>query len=309
MSSITFLGPQRPDPNVRAAIDALGIAGPLAVISAGWRDSEGELEDLATAVQLPIVGLKLYERVEQLFAEDVALFRAHRERQNRLKELQRYYRIRLRCAMNAAFELLETDTESSVLQSQRRAAISQVRSIDRQHVTEIRRIHKQFQEEWAPAQRPSVSRHIDELRALTEGTEAVLIAGGHVGVLLSRMRLFGLERLIEGRPIIAWSAGAMVLTERIVLFHDRAPQGRREPEIFDLGLALNRRLVALPHARRRLDLDDKGHLRLFARRFAPAACVTLDNGASLRWQEEQLVDRAGGLRIGADGRLRSVRMS
>jgi len=308
MSSITLLGPQRPEPNVRTAIGTLGIEGPVAVISAGWRESEGELEDLAGEVQVPLVGLMLYERVERLFSDDAELFGAHRERQNHLKELQRYYRIRLRCAMNAALELLETGGESRLLQSQRRAAISQVRSIDRQHIKEIRRIHKEFEERWAPDNRPSVSRHFAELSELIAGTQAVLIAGGHIGVLLSRLRLLAVDRLIEARPIIAWSAGAMALTERIVAFHDRAPEGRREPEVFDLGLALRRRVVVLPHAQRRLELDDEGHLCLFARRFSPAMVVTLDNGTALRWQNDKLASKAGALRISADGKLRSVRM-
>jgi len=309
MSSIIFLGPQRPEPNVRSAVDALGIDGPVAVVSAGWRSAEGELEDLGEAVGRPLVGLMLYRRVEQLFSDDRELFEGHRDRQNQLKELQRYYRIRLRCAMSAAFELLETDGGSSVLESQRRAAISQVRAIDRQHLKEIRRIHKRFEDRWAPAERPAVVGHMQELAGLIEGTRAVLIAGGHVGVLLSRLRLLGVDRLMEGRPIIAWSAGAMVLTERIVLFHDHAPEGRRDPEVLDLGLGLKRRVVALPHPRWRLDLEDTGHLRLFCRRFSPAMCVTLDRGTALRWRDGQLAERTAALRIGADGGLRSVRRS
>ena len=41
--------------------------------------------------------------------------------------------------------------------------------------------------------------------------------------------------------------------------------------------------MALPHARRRLDLEDPVRVSLFARRFAPDACVALDDGASLHW--------------------------
>jgi hypothetical protein len=61
--------------------------------------------------------------------------------------------------------------------------------------------------------------------------------------------------------------------------------------------------VVFPHARRRLLLDDARRLELLARRFAPAECLTLDDGA---W----LIDRGGarepgpGLaRFGADGRV------
>ena len=73
--------------------------------------------------------------------------------------------------------------------------------------------------------------------------------------------------------MIAWSAGAMALTDRIVLFHDRAPQGPGHPEVYGSGLSLLRDVVLLPHARARLLLDDTARMAVFARRFAPARCV------------------------------------
>jgi hypothetical protein len=39
-----------------------------------------------------------------------------------------------------------------------------------------------------------------------------------------------------------------------------------------------RGMVPLPHARARLLLDDKPRMTVFARRFAPARCVLLENG-------------------------------
>jgi hypothetical protein len=78
--------------------------------------------------------------------------------------------------------------------------------------------------------------------------------------------------------VIAWSAGAMALTDRIVLFHDRSPQGSGHPEVFGQGLGVLHGVVALPHARARLLLDDTPRMAVFARRFAPARCVLLENG-------------------------------
>ena len=77
-------------------------------------------------------------------------------------------------------------------------------------------------------------------------------------------------------PVIAWSAGAMALTDRIVLFHDRAPQGPGHPEVYGSGLSVLRDVVLLPHARARLLLDDAPRMAVFARRFAPARCVLLE---------------------------------
>jgi hypothetical protein len=111
------------------------------------------------------------------------------------------------------------------------------------------------------------------------GAEAIAIAGGHVAVLLNRLRLFGLPGLQGGRHLLAWAAGAMVAGERIVLFHDSPPQGPGNAEVLEAGLGFYEGLLPLPDARHRLRLADRDRVALFARRFHPARCVALDQGA------------------------------
>jgi hypothetical protein len=82
-------------------------------------------------------------------------------------------------------------------------------------------------------------------------------------------------------PVIAWSAGAMALTDRLVLFHDRSPQGPGHPEVFGQGLGVLHGVVLLPHARARLLLDDAPRMAVFARRVAPARCVLLESGTRI----------------------------
>ena len=41
--------------------------------------------------------------------------------------------------------------------------------------------------------------------------DKLIITGGNLPVLLNRLRLFGLPRLLAGRTVVGWSAGAMVL--------------------------------------------------------------------------------------------------
>jgi hypothetical protein len=82
-------------------------------------------------------------------------------------------------------------------------------------------------------------------------------------------------------PVVAWSAGAMAMTERVVLYNDNGPQGVQGAEVWDRGIGRVRDVVAMPHARRRLHLDDPVHARVFVRRFAPAACLLLDDGTSV----------------------------
>jgi len=106
----------------------------------------------------------------------------------------------------------------------------------------------------------------------------VVLAGGRVDVLAHVLHLFNVAAVIRS-PVIAWSAGAMALAERIVLFGDRAPQGPGFPEVHGSGLSLVRGAVVLPHARARLRLDDAPRMAVVARRFAPDRCVLLDPGA------------------------------
>jgi len=125
-----------------------------------------------------------------------------------------------------------------------------------------------------------------------------------VGVLAHTLHLFDVAASLRS-PVIAWSAGAMALTDRIVLFHDRSPQGFGHPEIYGSGLGVLRNVVPLPHARARLLLDDAPRMAVFARRFSPARCILLESGTSVE------VDSDGncppGTRVLAEnGRVTSV---
>jgi hypothetical protein len=113
--------------------------------------------------------------------------------------------------------------------------------------------------------------------AMLRDSSALVVAGGHVGVLADVLHLFNVAAFV-GSTVIAWSAGAMALTDRIVLFHDRAPQGPGHPEVYGSGLSLLRDVVLLPHARARLLLDDGPRMTVLARRFGPARCVPLEAG-------------------------------
>jgi hypothetical protein len=298
---LALLGPQRFRPTVREAVRSLGIEGPVAAVTAGWQERETENTELQEHLHRDVLGLDLYRRYEQALGQDPELAAALRGRQETLKQLQDLYRLRLSYALGAARELMQRTDGGRMLADQCRAAIRAVRTLDRWHLRRIRQIHEAFVEQWHPTRRPAVARHIDELRAIISRTAALCIAGGHVAVLLGRLRLFDIPTLIEQRPVVAWSAGAMAVSDRVVLYHDSPPQGAGDPEILDAGLALCRGLVALPHARKRLKLDDPVRVALFARRFAPATCVVFDDGARLIWDGRVWAAGPGTHRLGRRG--------
>lgn len=307
MPDVVFLGPQFKDPNLAEVLRHLGIDGPLVSISAGWQEREGEIDELRGHVRLPVTDLALYARAEWVFAEDSELHAAYRQRQSRLRELQDLYRLRLEHAKDAARELVLRKGDPDLLRRAQRSAMHALHRLDREHLTAIEREHANFRRDLRPQQRASVVPHIQELRQLIESAAAVLVAGGHVAVLANRLRLFDLKRLLAGRTLLAWSAGAMALSDCIVLFHDHPPQGAGNAEVFDAGLGLQSGVVALPHAQSRLALHERARIAMFARRFAPAQCLTLDHGSLLHWRAEKLAGSSHSWRLSRQGILEEVR--
>jgi hypothetical protein len=303
---LILLGPQRLRPTLAEARATLGIEGPVAAITAGWQDREAEDEELREHLGPDTVNLELYRRAEKLFADDRRLFQGHRQRQDSLREAQRIYRRRLRHAMAAAREVLEMNGGSNLLDEARREAIAAIQQLDSKHLDSVRRIHRRFRRDVRPDRRAGLRRQRAEISRLLAGCDALAIAGGHVTVLLNRLRLFDLLYLASQRPIIAWSAGAMALAERVVVFHDSPPQGAGDAEVLETGFGRLRGLLPLPHARRRLRLGDPLRVGLLARRFAPSICVALDEGDRLTQSEAGWVAEAPARRLTEAGELVTI---
>lgn len=307
MTVRAMLGPQRLSPIVGPVLDQLGLADDsVCTITAGWQEREGELDDLQGHLGRHLRDLELYRRTEEVFTADPAFRRKYRERQKLLKELQRLYRRRLAHANAAYAEMMREPANDMLVQNERRAALRALRTLDRQHLRRIDAIHATFLRTEHPADHPGVRAHRKEIAAIIGDCGVVLIAGGHVAILLNRLRLFNLGSLLADRSVVAWSAGAMALSEQVVLFHDHPPQGAGIAEVADRGLGLFPGVVPLPHARQRLRLDDPQRMSLFARRFAPEKCVTLDKGATLTWRNHELVACAATFRLTRQGFLRPV---
>ena len=307
-ASRVLLGPQNPVRNIGAAVHESGIPdGPLAVISAGWQEAEGDIDELQAVVGRPLEDVSLYRRAEALFREDEEFYAAYRARQDKLKKLQQLYRIRLRSLSIATRRLQRVEGDEELLKTERRHAVQQLQALDSHHLEHCEEIHTEFEHIVRTDERESVLSRAAEMIEVLDRTSGVVMTGGNVAVLINRLRLFGLGSRLRDRHVLAWSAAAMALTDRIVLFHERMPQGRREPEIFGRGLGLVSGAVVFPDAAQRLRAGDRMRVRMMARRFAPDACVTLNNGSSVRWEGERVVDVEGARRLTRDGRLGPLR--
>lgn len=301
-----LLGPQRPTVNLDQPFRELETTRPIAVISAGWQEAEGDIDDVHAIVKRELLDLRLYQRAETLFEAAPDLRDLYRRRQDRLQSLQRMHRIRLKQATLAARQLLRAEGDARILRHEQRHAIAQLRTLDRHHVLSITAIHREFDDRLRSDPPAMLVQQQKEIARTLAETDVVVITGGNVAVLLNRLRLFGLDELLAGKTIVAWSAGAMALTKLVVLFHDRTPLGNRDAEILEVGLGFVPGVVVLPNATHRLRLNDRVRVGLFSRRFAPAKCLTLDSGAMLQHRDGKLVAVDGARRLLRSGSVRKA---
>ncbi len=259
----------------------------MVVLAAGWQQDEGEEEVLRRHLGPEASVLPLYGWFEVVMREVPDLRAAYRARQDALIRLRALHRIRLSGALQVVRELL-TDAEDPAGQHALTLAKAHVRELDAELMQACADIHAEHGRPWR--EEPIVQRLQERAREILEGARAIVLTGGNVAVLQNRMDFFDVgsaivARRASGTPVIAWSAGAMVLTEKIVLFYDDPPEGEPQfPEILEGGFGLVRELVLLPHARQRLRLDDASRVGILADRFAPATCLGLENGAWLDWE-------------------------
>jgi hypothetical protein len=309
--SLAVLGPQRTRPNLAESLTALGLdqGERIATVTAGWEEREGEDQELHEHLWGRSVNLRLYERSDQAVREDHELRAGARWRTERLREVQELYRIRVSHALAAVRELFRRQPApngADLLGRERSAAIDALRALDAEHERAVDGIREEFVARWRPLERPAVVRQRAEVEGVLADCELVCVAGGHVAILLDVLRLFDFPRLLGNRALVAWSAGAMALSERVVLFHDNPPQGQGSAEVLETGLGVVRGLLPLPHARHRLELDDTRRVALLALRFRPLLPIPLDPGARLTWDGLGWRGIAGTMKLTESGTLAEV---
>jgi hypothetical protein len=303
-----LLGPQR-RPTLDAVVRSLGLAGPFATVTAGWQEREPDDGELSAVLGGRVVKLELYQRWLDVQERDPEYAAAERALQGILAELQDLYLLRLDYALRAVYALqrrAETDQLHGTLGTEPvTEAVTAVRSLDEAHLTRLNHLRGEFFARLQPHDRPVIAEHRAAVAGLLGGAAALVMAGGHVGVLAEVLHLFNVAAALRS-PVIAWSAGAMALADRIVLFGDRSAHGPGHPEVYGSGLSVVREVVLLPHARARLLLDDAPRMAVFAQRFAPARCILLEAGARVEFPGSGGGLPAGTRVLAGDGRVTAL---
>jgi hypothetical protein len=292
-AAIIALGSQHATPEVGAVIRERGLRGPVAIVRAGYQEREADDGALVAALGVPAVNLGLHARAATVFADDPTFAAAYRDRQTLLRHMQSCYRVRLEKTEDAARTIALRYFEPELLGGEDAVSVEQLRHLDANHVARCEQVRTAFAALWHPTERPAVARHRAELAALLAPAEAVVIAGGHVASLHNRLELFDLLGLVADKLVIAWGAGAMVLSDRIVLYHDYPPYGSDIAQVLDTGFGLAPGVVVLPDPSRRLNPDTGPAIARFARRMAPAVCLGMDADARLEFRDRRLVAGRG----------------
>lgn len=299
--SVTVLGPQR-QPTLDRVLAGLGVDGPIAAITAGWQEREGDDGELMALLGGHGLNLRLHDRWLAALTADKEYAVAEREHRVVMEQMQQLYLLQLDHAIKAAYEILQrAGQHPRTLDMAAEDALDVVRVIDTTHIRRIRELRGAFDEAWRPAERESIAGHVSEIGRLLDEAACLVMAGGHVGELLWLLELFGVTEHWPAQ-VVAWSAGAMTLTDRVVLFHDRVAHGPGQAEVLDSGVGLLHDVVLLPHARRRLRTEDAGRMTVLARRFAPATCVVLDDGMALDFGSDSTLPGTARV-VAADGRI------
>ena len=300
---VVLLGPQR-RPTVDSVVRSLGVSGPVATVTAGWQEREPDDAELGALLGGQAVGLGLFGRWLDVQERDPEYAAASRALADVLAELAELYLLRLDYALQAVYALQH---RAGVFASSAfDEAVAAVRTLDASHLALVNEVRGEFFDKLRPHERPVIAMHRLAVASVLDSAAALVVAGGHVGVLADVLHLFNVAAA-AGSLVIAWLAGAMALADRIVLFADRSPHGPGHPEVHGSGLSVVRDVVPLPHARARLLLDDTPRMAVFAQRFAPARCVLLEAGSRVSFGPDLESDLGSGLSgarvLGADGHV------
>ncbi len=250
---------------------------------------------------MPVVNLRLYGAFREIERVAPDLVAAHARKQAALKAIKVLYRDAIVSAIAGVQKAWAQRRERACPWFQQ--AIRHLQQVDELFLAEADRLHDQFAETERPLSHPAVESVRGAILDRLSGCSALLIAGGHVGVLRNRMSFFGLDEALRQKPIIAWSGGAMVLAERILLYHDHTTHGVGLAEYLDRGFGLVPGVVFLPHAEQRLELSRPENVAILAARLAPLRPVALENGGGID-AHGQCFGRADAIReLTVDGHL------
>lgn len=306
MSITVLLGPVGDGAAAAREVAALGVDGPIALVTAGWEEEERNDAVIHRALGGGTRNLGLFGRRLDILESDPEYADEVRRVRTVLTQLREIYLVQLRHALRGVEAVRQHDAGARRLSGvQLDEAIETVRALDERHASRLEALSGEFYATYPPHERPVIAAHRDAVAAELAECAAVVIAGGHVGVLTDCLHVCNVGAALGDRPVVAWSSGAMAMAERVMVVDDHDLAGRPD-EVLGAGIGVVRGVVPLPAAAVRLRIDDRNHLALLARRLAPRACVLLDEGDRVPFDHTGVADLRRARVVAPDGTVRSV---
>lgn len=304
MSTTVLCGPAGDGDAIARELGRLGVDGAVALVTAGWEEAERNDAALHRALGGGTRNLGLFGRRLDILESDAEYAAEMRRVRDLVTQLREVYLVQLRHALRGVEAVRQHDVRARRLGGvQLDEAIETVRGLDERHARRVDAIFGEFYATYPPHERPVVAAHREEVAAIVADCSAMCVAGGHVRVLTECLHLCNVGALLGEIPLVAWSAGAMAMAERVMIVDDHDPGGRPD-EVLGAGISVVRNVVPLPDARSRLRIDDRNHMALLARRLAPRACVLLDAGDRVAFDSRGVADLTRARVVSPDGSVR-----
>ena len=192
---VILLGPQR-RPTVDAVARSLSLDGPVATITAGWQEREPDDAELSALLGGRTVSLALYRRWLDVQDRDPQYAAAERALAGTLAELQDLYLLRLDHALQAVYAV-QRRSPGELRTEALGEAIAAVRELDAAHLHRVDSVRGEFFRRLQPHDRPVIAGHRAAVQAILGEASALVIAGGHVGVLAEVLHLFNVAAALH----------------------------------------------------------------------------------------------------------------
>ena len=219
-----LLGPQRFLTTAGTVVHSVAPDGPVATVTAGWQDREAADDELDEVMGGRSRNLHLYGRLSDVLTTDDHFATEALRHRDAMDELAGIYSLRLQRALDSAYVVARRPARDDIAESAFADAVRGVQDIDAWYLRAVDELYGELETAAPPESSEEIARHRHEVAELLRDATVLAVAGGHVGILLRCLRLFAVVPSPEV-PVVAWSAGAMALTERVVLYNDLGPQG------------------------------------------------------------------------------------
>ena len=220
---------------------ALGDEGPIATVTAGWQEREGDDGELNAILDGRGRNLGLYRRWSDVLERRSGVRHRRARAARRADELQALYEVRLDHALRAIEAVQRSTGRRAVKSHADRRRDRRLTPAGRRGTCAGRRARERFDAGWAPASGRGIRRHRDEVAPSSASVPP--IASSPAGTSACCCNACGCSRC-RGRAalppvdrLVGRSDGAR---DRVVLFHDFGPTGPTGPEVFAEGLGVTR---------------------------------------------------------------------